>query len=261
MIDRKSADQIELMRQGGQKLGVILEKLLTMAHPGVVLQDIEKRAMELIHAAGATPSFTTVDGYQWATCLCINHEVVHGIPTKYALKEGDVLTIDIGLVYKGFHTDTAWTKIISHQPSAVSNQQDKEKERFLEVGEKALWDAIAQAKVGNHIGHISQTAQRIVEGAGYSIVKSLVGHGVGRQLHEEPQVPNFLTGPVEKTVKLQGGETIAIEVIYARGSGAIVYCRNDGWTLGSKDRSLTAVFEHTVTVTDNGPVVLTKVES
>lgn len=257
MIDCKSPEQIEIMRQGGQKLGTILQELLVMAQPGVNMMDIEKMAMERIKAEGAIPSFTTVEGYKWATCLCINDEVVHGIPIKYSLKDGDVLTIDIGLVYEGFHTDTAWTKII-HPPSSILDPQD-DKVRFLKAGEKALWDAIAQAKIGNRIGHISQVAQQEVESAGYSIVKSLVGHGVGRNLHEEPQVPNYLRGAIENTMEFIGGETIAVEVIYAQGEGTIEYCRDDGWTLGSRDRSLTAVFEHTVALTPTGPQILTKV--
>ena len=249
MIDRKTPQEIAVMAQGGKLLGAILAELLEMSVPGASLLAIEKVADRRITEVGAMASFKTVRGYKWATCLCVNDEVVHGIPTDYKLKDGDVLTIDVGLIYKGFHTDTAWTKIIGNG--------NEEKKKFLAIGQEALWKAIEQAKIGNHIGHISEVIQTIIEGAGYGIVKSLVGHGVGRTLHEEPQVPGLLKGAVADTPLLIGGETIAIEIIYAQGDGAIAYSNSDGWTLATKDRSLTSVFEHTIAVTPNGPVRLT----
>lgn len=249
MIHRKSSEEIQIMREGGAKLGTILKKLLAFAQPGTVLLDIDAQADKLLDAAGGTPSFKTVKDYKWATCLCVNHVVVHGVPTMYALKEGDVLTIDAGLVYKGFHTDTAWTRIVGKQDSP-----------FLSVGQDALNKAIALAKIGNRVGDISASTQKIIEGAGYNLVKSLVGHGVGRELHEDPQVPNYARGAVENTYQFQGGETIAIEPIYVMGQGAVVYENSDGWTLGTKDRSMAAVFEHTIAITENGPIVLTEAE-
>jgi methionyl aminopeptidase len=180
---------------------------------------------------------------------------VHGIPTKRVLEDGDMLTIDIGLVYGGFHTDTAWTKIVGTDRSP----QKKEKETFLEIGQTALQNAINLAKIGNRVGDISGSTQKIIEGAGYSIVKSLVGHGVGRELHEDPQVPNFLRGNPGNTYQFTGGETIAIEPIYAMGSGSVVYDNDDGWTIATRDHSLTAVFEHSIAITEDGPIVLTKV--
>ncbi len=252
MIDRKTPEEIAIMHEGGQKLGTVLGELIAMAAPGVLLTDIEKYAMKRIKEEGAEPSFPTVGGgYKWATCLCIDDEVVHCIPVARALKSGEVLTIDVGLIYKGFHTDTAWTVLVG--------ETTPETKHFLDVGEQTLWKAIAQAKIGNHIGDISTVAQQGVEGAGYSIIKSLVGHGVGRTLHEEPQVPNYLRGAIANTPEFIGGETIAVEIIYAVGGGSIVYCRDDGWTLGSRDRTLTAVFEHTVAITPDGPLILTKV--
>lgn len=258
MIARKSEEEIAIMRQGGQKLGIILDELWTFATPGATLLSIDQKADELITAAGGSASFKTVKDYRWATCLCVNQVVVHGIPTDQKLNEGDVLTIDIGMVYKALHTDTAWTKII-HASSPV-HQEYEEKERFLGVGEKALWDAIQMARVGNRIGHISHAIQENIEGAGYSIVKTLVGHGVGKTLHEEPQIPGFLRGPIERTPELIEGMTVAIEVIYAQGSGEVVYDNDDGWTIATKDRSLSAVFEHSIAITSHGPIVLTKSE-
>jgi methionyl aminopeptidase len=248
MIHIKTPEEIIIMREGGKKLGTILEDLLAFSQPGVVLMDIEKRACELIEKSGASASFKTVPGYSWATCLNVNEVVVHGIPTSYALRDGDVLTIDIGLLYKGFHTDTAGTKIIG---------SSKKNEEFLRIGKLALERAIEQARIGNRIGDISKVVQETIEGAGYSIVKSLVGHGIGRDLHEEPQIPNYLRGAIENTLPLKEGMTIAIEPIYAAGHGEIIYENTDGWTLATRDRSLTSVFEHTLAITAKGPCVLT----
>ena len=250
MISPKNPAEIESMREGGAKLGAILQRLLDASQPGVTLLEIEALADRLIREAGGEASFKTVKGYQWATCLCVNDVVVHGIPTQYYLKGGDLLTIDVGILYKGFHTDTAWTKCIG--------SQNEDSKKFLKTGEEALWEAIKQARVGNRVGHISQAIQRIVEGAGYGIVHTLVGHGVGRELHEAPQVPGFLKVPIESTLELTRGMTIAVEVIYALGSGAVVYPNDDGWSIATRDGSLTAVFEHTIAVTDGEPQVLTK---
>lgn len=254
MIHIKTPDEIAVMREGGRKLGDILENLLAYSQPGVILTDIEKRACELIEQAGAVASFKNVPGYKWATCLNVNEVVVHGIPSAYALKEGDVFTIDIGMILKGFHTDTAGTKIIAAKDSNIPAATRK----FLEVGRLALERGIEAARVGNRVGHISKVIEETIEGAGCSVVKSLVGHGVGRELHEEPQVPNYLRGAIENTLPLREGMTIAIEPIYAQGRGEIVYQNDDGWTLATKDRSITSVFEHTLAVTADGPVVLTK---
>ncbi len=267
MIDNKTPQEIAIMVEGGKKLGDILQMLLVMAQPGISLLEIDTRADDLIRQTGGTASFKTVRDYKWATCLCVNEVVVHGIPTAYILKDDDVLTIDIGLLYKGLHTDTAWTVEVKSQksPARIATQsvaggkvKSEDKEDFLKIGEEALWKAIDQAITGNRVGHISKTIQKIIESAGYSVVKTLVGHGVGKTLHEEPQVPGILKLPLEKTQELIEGMTIAIEVIYAMGDAEIVYDNNDGWTLASKDRSLTAVFEHTVAVTSSVPVVLTR---
>lgn len=259
MIHLKTREEIAVMHEGGRKLGVILEDLLAYSTPGVVLMDIEKRACELVEKAEVIASFKTVPGYKWATCLNVNEVVVHGIPTNYVLRDGDILTIDMGVLYKGFHTDMAGTKIVQSEKFKVKSYE--EKERFLKAGQLALERAIETAKVGNRIGHISKVVQETIEGAGYSIVKSLVGHGIGRELHEEPQIPNYLKGAIENTLPLQEGMTIAIEPIYAEGSGEIVYENTDGWTMATRDRSLTSVFEHTLAITSNGPCVLTKSEN
>ncbi len=237
------------MREGGGKLGGILQQLLALAIQGENLLHIEDQAQRLIKEAGGTPSFQTVAGYKWATCLCINEAVVHGIPKDYCLMDGDILTIDVGILYKGFHTDTAWTKLIGN---------GEEKKQFLKTGQEALWKAIGSALPGNRVGHISKVIQDTIEGAGYDIVRTLVGHGVGVDLHEAPQIPGYVRIPIEETLEFVAGMTIAVEIIYAMGSGAVVYSNHDGWTIATKDRSPSAVFEHTVAITDGEPELLTK---
>ena len=253
MIHRKTAQEIAYMHEGGKRLGRVLQQLLDFAQPGISLIEIDKKAGELIAHSGARSSFSTVKGYKWPTCLCVNEAVVHCIPTSRVLADGDVLTIDVGLIYKGFHTDTAWTKIVGIDTSA----QKKAKETFLSVGQDALSKAIALATIGTHIGTISASTQDIIEHAGYAIIKSLVGHGVGKELHEDPQVPNYVRGDYRNTYQFVGGETIAIEPIYVMGKPSVVYDSNDGWTIATRDRSLAAVFEHSLAITENGPLVLT----
>jgi len=257
MIFPKSPDEIAVMKVGGKKLWKILQTLLEEAVVGIPLELLEEHARLAIRNAGGTPSFMTVKGYQWATCLCLNEEVVHGIPSSYVLQEEDLLTIDIGMIYEGLHTDTAWTKIIQQKTKDNKQKADEGKERFLKVGEETLRKAIGVAKAGNHIGHISQIIERTITEAGYDVIRSLTGHGVGKKLHEEPMIPEYLDRPVEKTALLTPGMTLAIEVIYAMGKGAIVYPNQDGWTLSTKDRSLSAVFEQTIAIQEEETVVLT----
>lgn len=243
------------MKEGGAVLGALRDELMEAARPGVTLADLEMLAQARIREAGMKPSFSTVANYQWATCLCVNDVIVHGIPTNYALKEGDLFTADVGLIHGGYHSDTAWSKIICADPETY--QEPEAVRTFLDIGQLALVEAIAVAKVGNRVGHISQTIQRIVEGAGYGIAKSLVGHGIGRELHEPPQIPGFLKGPVEKTQPLVEGMTVAIEVIYTMGKPTLAY-HEDGWSIMTKDHSLSAVFERSVAILADGPLVLTK---
>lgn len=243
----------EKMISGGKKLGEILNELVKYSKVGTNLLDIEKRAQELIVLAGGTPSFMTVADYKWATCLCVNEEVVHGIPRDYLLKDGDILTIDVGLLYQGYHTDTATSLIVSNNPSLNTDHQ-----KFLETGREALNKAIKQAVAGNYVGDISKTIEEIITQSGYSIIKSLVGHGVGKTLHEEPQIPGFLQTPKQYTPKLTSGQTVAVEVIYAMGKGHIL-TEPDGWTMVTRDGSLSAVFEHSLEVGNEQAYVLTKV--
>jgi len=240
------------MREGGKRLGAILDELIDMAKPGVSLLEIEKKAKQEIAKAGGTPSFMTVGDYKWATCLCVNDEVVHGIPTNRKLLDGDILTIDVGMIYGGLHTDTAFTKYISNAPEIPD-----EIKNFLETGKKTLAEAILQARAGNRIGDISKTIQHTIEDAGYHIVKTLVGHGVGKSLHEEPQIPGYVKTQIANSPFIVKGQTIAIEIIYGLGTGSIIYANDDGWTISTRDGSLSAVFEHTVLIGDKEPEILT----
>lgn len=249
----KTAADLALMQEGGQKLHDIREKLLDQIKVGAIPLEIDDLAKRLIKEAGGAPSFMTVNGYKWATCISVNDGVVHGIPTKVPLKPGDRVGLDVGFLYQGFHTDTSWSVYLD----SFDEQKNRQIHKFLQVGETALKKAIQAACFGNRIGHISKAIQDTVEGAGYSVVKSLVGHGVGTTLHEAPQVPGLITKPLEKTPLLQAGMVLAIEVIYNMGKPEIVHAGSDGWTLATADGSLSGLFEQTVAVTDNGPLQLT----
>lgn len=251
-MTKTDIEKIEAMKEGGAVLSATLTELLAIAQPGTTLLEIEALAQKRIREAGMKPSFSTVADYKWATCLCVNDVIVHGIPTKYALGEGDLLTIDIGLINRQYHTDTAWSKVVCRPSYAI----DPDVLEFLDVGSKALREAIKEARAGNNVGHISKVIQDRVAGHGYGIAKQLVGHGVGKTLHEPPQIPGYLKGRIEKTPPLSEGMTIAIEVIYTMGSPVMSY-DPDGWSIRTKDHSLSAVFEQTLAVTATGPQILT----
>ncbi len=246
-------NRISVMQQGGTMLNTIQKRLLQKVQVGVSAKDIDREADRLIKEVEGAASFKTVKNYKWATCICVNDEVVHGIPDDTFIK-GDVVCIDVGLLYKGYHTDTAWTVYL---PTG-DLRKDSTVEKFLKTGKKTLDDAIKEVRVGNRIGNISKTIQNGIEGNGYYIVKELVGHGVGKTLHESPQIPGYLDSDTKHTPIIKEGQTLAIEVIYALGTGEIEYKNDDGWTIVTKDGSLSAVFEHTVLATYSGPLILTK---
>lgn len=254
MIGRKTVKDIELMAPGGKILWKILLKLREGAQEGVTTQELDHEAERLIKEAGGEPSFKKVPKYRFATCLCVNEVIVHGLPSVYQLKKGDLLGVDVGMFYQGFHTDAAWTIMVGKP--GVDDGLSEEKKKFLKIGEKALEKAIEATREGNHVGDISREIQETIEGAGYSVVRALVGHGIGRKLHEHPQIPGFLTRKVGKTPLLESGMTLAIEVIYNMGGPEVVY-RNDGWTIATKDGYPSGLFEKTVAVTKDGPIVLT----
>lgn len=254
MIDLKTEEEIGIMCQGGRILAEVLKEVIGHAKPGVSELELDQLAEKLILAKGGEPGFKKVEGYKHTICISTNDVVVHGIPTSYKLKEGDIVGIDCGVYYKSFHTDMAQTVRVKDEGLMIKDEVD----RFLETGEKAMWGGIKAAKAGNRIGHISKAIQNVVEGQGYSVVESLIGHGVGRDLHEEPEVPGFLDEPILKTPLLKIGMTIAIEAIYNMGKSDVVYSGNDGWTIKTKDHSLSGLFERTIAITEKGTVVLTQ---
>jgi len=256
MIDLKTKQDLEIMRIGGKILAEVLKEVLDHAKVGVSELELDQLAEKLILEKGAKPGFKKVDGYKHTICISTNDVVVHGIPTSYKLKIGDVVGIDCGVYYKGFYTDAAHT--VRVQSSKLKVKSSDEVDKFLKTGEKAMWEGIKAAKVGNRVGDISKTIQSFIEGAGYSVVRSLIGHGVGRELHEEPEVPGFLDGPIIKTPLLKVGMTIAIEVIYNMGKSDVVYSNSDGWTIKTKDSTLSGLFERTIAITKEGALVLTK---
>lgn len=255
MIDIKTPEEIKQMKIGGKILSDVLYEVVKAAKPGVTEIELDAMAERMIRERGGEPGFKRVPGYKNTICACTNEVIVHGIPRKYALQDGDVICIDCGVYYGGFHTDMAETVKVG---SLKDRAEDEAVDKFLEVGKRALNEAVKVAVVGNRIGHISQTIQRIVEEEnGYGVLRTLIGHGVGHELHEEPEVPGILFGKIEKTPLLQEGMTIAIEVIYNMGSPDAVYEGSDDWTIITADGSLSSVFERSVLITKNGPELLT----
>jgi methionyl aminopeptidase len=251
MIPIKTPQDLQKMEQGGRILAKTIHELADVLKPGISEFDLDNFAEKLILKQGGEPGFKKVEGYNFTLCVSTNDQVVHGIPTGYLFKEGDVVGIDCGVFYEGFFTDMAETLLI---PTGSKSEVDK----FLETGKKALEEAIKVARVGNRVGQISKTIQDIVEGEGYSVVRTLVGHGVGKKLHEEPEIPGFLSEDIEETPVLKAGMTLAIEVIYNMGKADVVKDKADDWTIKTKDGSFSATFERTIAITTQGPIVLTK---
>lgn len=252
----------ECMKIGGRILGEVLEELINFATPGVSEIELDKFAEKLIIKKGGKPGFKQVPGYNHAICVSTNDVVVHGIPTNRKLILGDIIGIDCGVFFEGYHTDMAETLRVS----TVDNQQltvnkNDEIEKFLKTGREALFAGIKQAKVGNRVGHISQAIQSVIEGAGYSVVRSLVGHGVGKSLHEKPEIPGYLFQKIDQTPLLFAGQPLAIEAIYNMGRYDVVYGKDDDWTISTKDQSMSGLFERTVLVIDNGPELLTRLKN
>lgn len=247
MIILKSKREIEIMREGGTILYNILHDLLKEVKEGVESSYIDILAETLMESYNVKPAFKGYRGYPYSVCVSINDEVIHGFPIKEKVfKEGDVVSIDIGIIYKGYYSDMAYTV-------PVGDVDDK-KRKLLEIGEKILFQGISEAIIGNRIGNISNAIETNTLKNGYSVVKDFIGHGIGRKLHEEPEVPNF--GSKDNGPILKDGMVIAIEPMICMGKGE-VYVTNDGWTVKTKDREISVHFEHTVAITENGPLILT----
>lgn len=256
MIYIKTENEIKIMREGGKILADVMAELVKQMKIGMSESELDRLAEELIIKRGGQPAFKRVKGYNYTLCMSTNDAVVHGIPKEYKFVAGDVVGIDCGVYYKGFNTDMAQTVRVESGDLRVENDEIK---KFLETGKRALREAIKVAKPGNRIGHISKKIQNIVEGGGYSIVRSLVGHGVGKNLHEEPEVPGFLDDmTIEETPLLKPGMTIAIEVIYNMGRSEVTYKDEDNWTIRTADGSVSGLFERTVAITEDGPLILTE---
>jgi methionyl aminopeptidase len=244
MIKIKSSGEIEIMAEGGAKLGRVKKGLAAAVKAGTRADEIEKLACELIEKEGAEASFKKVPNYFWATCVNVNEGLVHGIPTKdVVFKSGDVVSIDVGVFYKGFHTDTSITVGIDLSP---------ENQKFVNVGAEALAKALKVVKEGNHIFEISEVIEDIVEAAGYS-----AGHGVGRDLHEDPQIPCFVPGRIKDSPVIKKGMVLAVEVMYAMGSDKVEVLE-DGWTIAMRDGKISGLFEDSIAVTEKGSQVLTR---
>ena len=238
--------ELDLMRKSGAIAGQALKKAIESIKVGVTEIEVDKIAEKEIYKLGGDLSYKTVPGYKYATCITVNEQVVHGLPTNRKFENGDIVSVDLAVIYKGWHTDCAWSILLG---------EDSVKTNFLKIGEVALKDGIVQAVDGKRVGDISEAIQSRVEGAGFSVVRSLVGHGVGRKLHEDPEVPGFgkkNTGPF-----LKSGQTLAIEVIYTMGKHEVVL-ENDGWTFSTADKSMGGLFEMTVLIGKEKSEILTQ---
>ena len=246
MITIKSKREIELLEKAGHIVYLTHKYLEPLVKPGISTEELNRLGEEFIISQGATPSFKGYEGFPYALCISVNDEVVHGFPSKRKLKDGDIVSIDIGACYKGYHGDSAW----SYKVGSITDE-DK---YLLEHTEKALYEGIKQVKPGNHIGDISNAIEVYATAHNLGIVKELVGHGVGTTVHENPEVPNY--GMAGKGPRLREGMVIAIEPMLTLGSPDIYVDSND-WTVITDDGSRSAHYEHTVAVTSDGVKILT----
>jgi len=246
MVHYKSKEEIEIIKESADILGRAHGEIAKLIQPGISTNKLDKLAEEFIKDNGGVPSFKNYNGFPYTLCVSPNEQVVHGFPSDTELEDGDVLSIDCGVFYKGFHSDSAYTY-------AVGNVKEEVLE-LLKVTKESLYKGIEKAVVGNRTGDIGFAIQNFVEGYGYTVVRELVGHGVGESLHESPEVPNY--GKRGRGAKLKDGMVIAIEPMINLGKKDIVQ-EDDGWTIRTKDRAASAHYEHTVAITNEGVEVLT----
>lgn len=243
----KSAREIDLMREAGRLLGIVHEKLGKAICPGMSTKDIDRMGEELIRGCGCIPNFLNYHGYPASICVSVNEEVVHGIPrADHILKEGDIVSLDAGLIYQGYHADAART----HAVGKIS----PEAEQLMAVTKQSFFEGIKMAKAGNHLYDISNTIDAYVSGYGYGIVRDLVGHGIGSSLHEEPQIPNF--AQKRRGLRLQPGMTLAVEPMINMGTANVKWL-DDDWTVVTADGAYSAHYENTILITDGEPEILT----
>jgi len=247
MITIKSPEEISIMRESGKILATVLKEIKKMVKPGVATIDLDRVAEALILKYGAKPSFKGYHSFPYSVCISINEEVVHCFPSNRILKEGDIVSLDIGAFYKGYHSDMAETVAVG--------KISYEAKRLILVTRKALKRGIKKVKIGNTVGDIGNTVQRYVEGQGFSVIRDLCGHGIGKDIHEDPAIPNF--GKRGHGEELLEGMVICIEPMVVAGDYHIKKAK-DGYGFSSKDNSLAAHFEHTIAITKKGPKVLTE---
>ena len=248
MIVLKSSRELALMRRAGRIVAQVHECFQEMVRPGITTADLERAASRIIEQEGAISSFKGYRGFPAAICTSINEEIVHGIPSpKRVLKEGDIISLDVGAIYKGYHGDAAITLPVG--------QVDKEVQRLLEVTQGALEAGIAQARTGRRLGDISAAIQHYAEVNGFNVVREYTGHGIGQEMHEDPQIPNF--GQPNRGPRLRPGMTFALEPMVMAGDWH-TRVLSDKWTVVTADGSLSAHFEHTLAITDGEPEILTR---
>ncbi|MCX5848480.1 MAG: type I methionyl aminopeptidase [Deltaproteobacteria bacterium] len=247
MVILKLPEEIEKARSSNRIVAEVLSKLREKVKPGVRTKELDKFAEEIAAKRGAKPAFKGYNGFPYALCVSVNEVVVHGMPSERILEEGDIVGLDFGVYYQGFFGDATITLPVGKVTQKVS--------RLMQVTEQSLYAGISQAKDGNRLGDISAAVQAMVEDAGYSVVRDFVGHGIGKNLHEDPQIPNF--GKQGRGIELKSGMILAIEPMVNEGKYK-VQVLPDGWTVVTKDGSLSAHFEHSVAITDNGPDILSK---
>ncbi len=246
MVSIKSEREIELMREAGRILAQVHEELGKMLKPGISTMDIDRTGEKMIRSFGCIPSFKNYNGYPASICVSVNDEVVHGIPSKHRiLREGDIVSLDAGVIYNGYHSDAART----HAIGKIS----PEAEKLIQVTRECFFEGIKYAKAGNHLNDISSAIQAYAEHFGYGVVRDLVGHGVGKALHEDPEVPNF--AQKRKGIRLCPGMTLAIEPMINMGRADVVWL-NDDWTVVTDDGSLSAHYENTILITEGEPEIL-----
>ena len=245
MITIKNESQIEKMRRAGALMHEVLEKLRGEIKPGVTTLHLDQMAERLIREAGAIPSSKGYEGFPYSICASVDDQVVHGFSNKEKLRKGQLLSVDCTLLLDGWQSDSAF--------SVVVGGGNPEAQKLVDVTERCFWLGAQQAVAGNHLGDIGHAVQTYAESFGYGVVRDLCGHGIGTEMHEDPNVPNF--GKPHRGVKLQAGMTITIEPMIAAGTWK-VYCEDDGWTVRTQDGSLASHYEHTLLITDGEPEIL-----
>ncbi len=249
MIELKNADEITQMRQVGAIVGKLLDFLAARVQPGIKTKKLDDAAAEFIRSHGAEPAFLGYRGFPATICVSVNEEVVHGIPGERVIREGDVVSVDVGAKLNGYYGDAAITVAVGAVPGRVR--------RLIDTTKQALDRAIEVSRPPARLSDISHTVQQVVEQEGFGIVRDFVGHGIGRAMHEDPPIPNY--GPPSRGPRLKPGMVLAIEPMVTMGTWEVEVL-DDGWTAVTKDRSLAAHFEHTIAITEDGPEVLTAME-